>query len=430
MIGSLYLAVAIWGALFTATALAAPFRRWLFQGPGFFASWLTAELAGQHLAWQIAATLAFSWAGAFAGPLGLAGLAVSALSWIGLVRLLYEGRRTRIDVEEALIRGLGANHAESIPEDRRKALSEGRGVLTWILPFWRGDRRVDVTRDIVYAEHGGARLKLDVYARKDRPQNAPALLFLHGGGWVIGRKEDHGQTLLTRLAAHGWVCVTANYRLAPRATFPEPMVDVKAAIKWVREQGHTFGATSGFLAISGGSAGGHLAALAAVTPNEPSLQPGFEDADTHVDACVPFYAVYDFTDPHGVWRTSLLFPLLEKWLIKRSRSEAPEVFRAASPVQHVGAGSPPFFVLHGTRDTLVPVAEARAFVEALRARSRSAVVYAELRGGEHAFEVFHSVRSHHAVRAAEVFLEWVFARWQRGSAARAEQSPAARKTPN
>ncbi len=101
--------------------------------------------------------------------------------------------------------------------------------------------------------------------------------------------------------SRGWVCVAINYRLAPRDPFPAHIVDVKKAIAWIRENIAAYGGNPDYIAITGGSAGGHLAALAALTANDAAYQPGFEDADTTVQAAVPHYGVYDFA---GVDRTA------------------------------------------------------------------------------------------------------------------------------
>jgi acetyl esterase/lipase len=223
---------------------------------------------------------------------------------------------------------------------------------------------------------------------------------------MIGSKDEQGKPLAYRLAAHGWVVVSANYRLSPRFAWPAHIVDVKAALKWIREHGAEYGMDPSFIAVTGGSAGGHLSALAALTPNDPDFQPGFEGADTTVQACVPFYGVYDFTDRRGIWKRTLLRQMLERRIVQQRRSEAPDVFEKASPMSRITEDAPPFFVVHGTRDTLVPLAEARLFVELLRARSRSPVLYAELPGAQHAFEVFPSRRTGHALVGVERFLSW------------------------
>jgi len=233
-------------------------------------------------------------------------------------------------------------------------------------------------------------------------------VYIHGGAWVIGDKREQGLPLLHELARRGWVTVTINYRLSPRATWPDHIVDCKRALAWVRQHIAEYGGDPGFVAVSGGSAGGHLASLAALTNGDPAFQPGFEDDDASVDACVPFYGVYDMTAGRGTsgYDEGLLV-LLERRVFKRRLADDPSVFEAASPVCRVHAGAPPFFVIHGTNDTLVPVGEARAFVTALRSVSKAPVLYAELPYTQHAFDVLPSVRSAHAVAAVVRFLEGV-----------------------
>ena len=141
------------------------------------------------------------------------------------------------------------------------------------------------------------------------------------------------------------------------------------------------------MAVSGGSAGGHLCALLALSDGDPAFQPGFEDADTSVQACVPFYGVMDLTsspDGSAIFGPGLL-KMLEKRVMKTTESDHPELFRAASPTYRVREDAPPFFVLQGVNDTLVPVESARTFVERLRAVSSQPVAYAELPLAQHAF---------------------------------------------
>ena len=202
--------------------------------------------------------------------------------------------------------------------------------------------------------------------------------------------------------------MTINYRLSPKATWPDHIVDCKRALSWVRDHIAEYGGDPGFIAVSGGSAGGHLSALLALTSGDPDFQPGFEEADASVDACVPFYGVYDMTAGRGTSHYDEgLLTLLERRVFKRKVADDPAVFEAASPLCRVNADAPPFFVVHGTNDTLVPVAEARGFVAALRAVSKSPVFYAELPYTQHAFDVLPSVRSAHAVAAVVRFLEGV-----------------------
>jgi acetyl esterase/lipase len=286
------------------------------------------------------------------------------------------------------------------------------------------DPRVERVPNIVFARNGGKDLRLDVYRRRDRPRGRPALLYIHGGAWIAGHKNFQGLPLINRLAAHGWTCFTSNYRLSPAATFPDHIVDVKAALRWIREHGAEHGADPDLVVIAGGSAGGHLAALAALTPDEPGWQPGFEDLELRVAACVPLYGVYDFTDRRGHWRNSIMVPMLERAIMKKRLAQAFDDFDRASPMSRVRADAPPFFILHGTHDVLVPIEDARHFAQLLRARSAAPVVYAELPGAQHAFEIFPSERTLHAVRGIEAFLAWVVSR--RRAEARQPASAAAR----
>jgi acetyl esterase/lipase len=205
------------------------------------------------------------------------------------------------------------------------------------------------------------------------------------------------------------VCVAANYRLTPRATFPDHLVDCKLALAWIREHIAEYGGNPELVVVTGGSAGGHLASLVALTANDPRYQPGFESADTSVMACVSFYGVYDLVDTFEAVR----FPRrgadwFEKKLMGATLRENRGAYAQGSPMSHVGADAPPFFIVHGQADNLVPVAQARRFAEALRASSRQPVVYAELAGASHAFEVFHSVRTGHVVNGVDRFLAWLY----------------------
>jgi acetyl esterase/lipase len=212
------------------------------------------------------------------------------------------------------------------------------------------------------------------------------------------------------LAQRGWLCVACNYRLSPKDAFPAHIVDVKRAIAWIREHAGEYSANTDFIAITGGSAGGHLSSLAALTPNKADWQPGFEEADTSIAAAVPFYGVYDLLDRENIRTGTSMEPILEKYVMQCPVAENREFWADASPVDHVSESAPPTFVLQGLHDSLVWVEEARSFVNKLRGVSEQVVAYGELPGAQHAFEVFHSVRTDHAVNAVTDFLEWCYAR--------------------
>ena len=379
--------------------------------PAFVAGWLTGELAPHVLALTAADTgahLALTRRGGRGGSRRSgAGLALAAANAAGLAFLIDQSRRVQKNAEDALAEAIGADYV-----DQLDAMPTPADLATpWrqlVNPFRRRDDAVVVDRNIAYDPRHGKRGLLDVYRPAGRQlDGAPVLLQVHGGGWTFGSKDEQGIPLMQHLAAKGWVCVAINYRLAPRDPFPAQVVDVKRAIAWIREHIAEHGGDPSYLAITGGSAGGHLAALTALTPNDPAWQPGFEEVDTSVQVAVPHYGVYDFAGSTGVHNMELMRDrYLAPRIVQRLWSEDPEVFEAASPILRVTPDAPDFFVLHGTRDTLVPVEQARLFVERLRSVSKRSVVYAELPGAQHAFDIFPSIRSAHIVRAIDRYLHW------------------------
>jgi len=388
-----FLAVSAIGAVFTANAFV-PVRRVpaLFM-PSFFGSWLTAELAIHHVFWQSIATLAFVELGALAAWPGWAGLIITFGSWLGLLVLFADGNRARKTFDAAL---------EGLEAVRDKKRVPRRHV---ILPFYKRRRGVKVTRDIVYRRVAGTVLKLDVVAPAEDGAKRPAIMQIHGGSWVMGDKREQGWPLMSHLAANGWVCFNLNYRLSPGATFPDHLIDLKAGLAWIRDHAENFRIDPNFIAVTGGSAGGHLAALMALTANDPDYQPGFGEADTSLQAAVPIYGVYDFTSRLGTNRLPFWYRRLEAQIMKAFRDEEPEKFRRASPIEQIHPDAPPFFVIHGDRDTLAPVEEARYFADQLRETSKAPVVYAELGGAQHAFDLFCSPRTSHMLVAVLQFLE-------------------------
>lgn len=412
MVPWVFLAVSLWGALFTWVAIRPPQRpRWA-NVVVFFAGWLTGELAIHHIAWQALATLAFVWAGALSAWPGWLGLGITLASWAGLLRSLRTAHATPVLVERSLALALGPDHAERVhPEVAKRHAAPPPPRVRRANPFAFRDPEVRVIRDVAYAPEHGRRGLLDVYAPKSDVHDAPVLLQIHGGGWMIGRKEQQAQPLLLHLARRGWVCVAANYRLSPKATFPDHIVDCKRALRWVREHVAEYGGDPGFVAATGGSAGGHLSSLLALTPGDPSYQPGFESADTRVEACVPFYGVYDFTNAYATQPDDGIIRVLERFIMKRPFAAHRGDYEKASPMHRIHADAPPFFVIHGTHDSLAPVAEARLFVDLLRKTSRQTVGYLELPEAQHAFEVFHSPRTSFVLGAVDRFLASVYTQY-------------------
>lgn len=373
------------GALFTMNGL----RRRSLWLPALIAG----ELAIHHILWQAAVTALFIWAGALQHPLGWAALVLTGLSWVGLLVMAFRAERAK-PVLRAALSGMGRG-IEPGPAPTIGDLIRARARLP---------HGVEVVADVSYGPE--PENLLDLHLPEERTGGHPVLLQIHGGGWRRGNKEREARPLVFSMAKNGWVCVSIAYRLSPAATFPDHLIDVKRAIAWVRENIGSFGGDPSFIAVTGGSAGGHLAAMAALTPNEPDYQPGFAQADTTVQACVPLYGIHDLLDRN---RNRYPWPFVEAIVMKVSPADDPAAWDRASPLTRVGPEAPPFFVLHGSHDYLVPPAESRQFVAALEGVSGRPVLYAELPGATHGFDVLHSLRSRHVVHAVGKFLGAAYA---------------------
>lgn len=344
------------------------------------------------------------------GRLRTAAWLVSALSWLGLLGLSRAAHRADVPLTAALDAGLGADRrADSTGLWCRPSPTGATSKTPGVLRMLRIYRDYAHDADISYGPYRGANL-LDIWRRPDldRDGRAPVLLQVHGGAWITGNKRGQAHPLMSHLAELGWISVSINYRHSPRNTWPDHITDVKRAITWVKTHIAQYGGDPDFVAVTGGSAGGHLSSMAALTANDPVFQPGFEDADTRVQAAVPFYGVYDFTRTDGALHPGMM-PVLEAHVFKQRLRDSPASFQSASPVTHIAADAPPFFVLHGRNDSLIPVEQARDFVARLREVSRQPVVYAELPLAQHAFDIFGSARAAHAAVAVEQFLAEVYA---------------------
>ena len=355
--------------------------------------------------------------GCFAGwlstefpPHVVTGHALSRVSHpsIGGVGKTWAAQRADQALTAALEQSLGPDFRERVchPANVQSARAPRGGLLGRPGPH---RRYAGQTSDISYGPGGRDNL-LDIWRRHDLAPGwrAPVLIQVPGGAWSVGDKRVQAYTLMSHMAELGWICVSINYRKSPRCTFPAHLIDVKRAIAWVRQNIADYGGDPDFIAITGGSAGAHLASLAALTPNDPKFQPGFEHADTTVQAVAPYYGVYDFTDSDNMHE--LMLPFLEHFVLKARYADEPERFAAASPISYVHSDAPPFFVLHGEKDELIPSGQARAFSAALRAAGAPIVAHAELANAHHAFDITPTVRSRLAAAAVADFLGVVYGR--------------------
>lgn len=406
-----YFVLALLSVYCTVTAIVQARRVGWFVPVYFLSAWLCGELAMIHLLWQVGLTAVLAFFGVFESATAQTGLWLFALSWLGLIYLHLQAMETPTHLRPALREALGDNFRADIPVERQCLLKDDIHNRHWLRPFDFKRNTVREHRNISYGEVGKRNL-LDIYhPQSPREGGFPILLQVHGGAWMIGEKEQQGKPLMYHMAERGWMCVAINYRLSPTDAFPAHIIDVKKAIAWVKENAADYGGNPDYIAITGGSAGGHLSSLAALTPNLAQFQPGFEDVDTTLQAAVPFYGVYDFLDRARVRPEMSMDKFLAERVMQCSPEDDYERWDTASPISHVGDHAPPMFVIQGTHDTLVWVEEARTFVAALREVSNQPVAYGELPGAQHAYEIFHSVRVEHTINAVGQFLEWSHARW-------------------
>jgi acetyl esterase/lipase len=268
------------------------------------------------------------------------------------------------------------------------------------------------TSDIAYGP-GGRDNMLDIWRHPavKAGDRAPVLVQIPGGAWTVNGKRGQAYPLMGRMSELGWICVSIDYSKSPGKAWPTHIIDVKRALAWVRDNIAEYGGDPDFIAVTGGSAGGHLASLAALTANDERLQPGFEDADTSVQAAAPYYGVYDLTDVEKMHE--MMLPFLELFVMKARYADQPALFELASPISHVHRDAPPFFVLHGENDSVIPSVQAQAFYGALREAGAPTVCYAELPNAHHAFDMVATVRSRLAADAVADFFGVVYGRYLR-----------------
>ncbi|MFO1292198.1 MAG: alpha/beta hydrolase [Rubrivivax sp.] len=381
--------------------------------------YLAFGLSGSELS-ALLATLglmlaAGAWAlGAADDGLGRFALALHAAAIAGLLWALWRARTTFTVLDAALRQAFGADYEQRIAPARRALLRRRLAPAMWWKPFSYRRADVDWRRNIDYVAGAHKQQRLDVMVpRAPAAGPRPILLNIHGGGWIIGDKGTQAMPWLMHMASCGWLVVDADYRLSPGVRMPEHLIDVKRAIAWTRMHAADYGGDPRFIVITGGSAGGHLSALAALTPNQPQWQPGFESVDTRVQAAVPLYGKFDLLGQH---RPDPPFAdFMARKVMPGPRAEHDALWQAMDPATQMRALAPgerpPMLIVHGTHDELIPLAEARWFVGALRAASSADLLYVELPFAHHGFDVPNSLRADLTVEALQRYLELQYAQW-------------------
>ena len=295
-------------------------------------------------------------------------LAAGALALAALAVLAVRGIRARAAVGRGLD-AAGIADAGATGQLWRWALRVA------VAPVPLRPREVERISDIAYGPD--RRQRLDVYRRRDRPQGGPVLLYLHGGGYFSGDKHREARALLHRLAARGWLCVSATYRLRPAAGFEEHLEDAEAALAWSHRHTAEYGADPSTLVMAGSSAGAHLTALVALRP--PSAVGA--DQAPRVKAAVGLYGYYG-----------------------RYYGRGPDEASPSTPMALDARDAPPFYLVHGDLDVQVSVTGARGLAAKLREESSSPVVLVELPAGQHGFDLWQSWRTTAVLDGLERFL--------------------------
>ncbi len=372
MIAGLFFTWFLAAALWTVNAL----RRPVEPGEGLAPMWLPGMLISELAPVYFVARPLIAWAFLAAGGgetfVGKAGFVLFLLSEVGLIPLMARTVRSARETGHSpsplslpVVRIRMPDSVEKTPE----------------VPYWDG-------------------YTLDVY-RTPESDAAPCLLYLHPGSWMRGRPGRQARPMFYELVRAGWIVLDLRYPLSPGATFPEHLVGVKRAIAWAKGEGAALGIDPSRVAVSGASSGAHLAALAALTANRSDLQPGFEEADTYLIGCVPFYGIYDLLVRNP---TRYDWPFIARFVLKAKPHEAPDLYRLGSPVDQVHPGAPPFLVVHGEFDSVVLATESLHFVNALESTG-SDVKHHIVAGAQHGFDAIASLRTRAVGRMCAVWLD-------------------------
>ncbi|WP_158613023.1 alpha/beta hydrolase [Nocardiopsis sp. Huas11] len=248
--------------------------------------------------------------------------------------------------------------------------------------------RITVDTDLVYARRDTGDLLLDLYRPPATERPVPVVLWVHGGGWYAGDRTQ-APNLERRVRATGYAFASVDYRLSDQALFPAPLHDVRAAIRFLRAHAHEYGLDPRAIGVWGGSAGGHLAALAGLTGHIGALADEVDaEGDASVQAVVASYPPVDLAvvvaEAQAGRPGADAASSPEGRLLGGAPAEAVDAARYACPLTWVHAGAPPFQLSHGTADRLVSHTQSALLHDALTAAGASSELYL-LDGYQHGF---------------------------------------------
>ena len=202
--------------------------------------------------------------------------------------------------------------------------------------------------------------RADLYRPRILLKPSPAVLVIHGGGWVAGRKDSPREAALSNtLALHGFTVMSINYKLGTAdgsdRCWPQNLHDCKTAVRWLRAHSKPLNIDPNNIGVIGLSSGGHLACLTGFTQTADGLEPDgpHEDESSDVKCVVNFYGPIDTSKHEDIG------------VLGKTRQESPWMYRQFSPLSHLDKNDPPVLIFHGTRDEVVEVQHARTLAEAL-----------------------------------------------------------------
>lgn len=348
--------------------------------PAFYVSVVINEIP--HLAallLVLSTVLALS-EGDLQGTSGIVLLIIAALELVGLLELTRRSIRAH-----AVVTAVAADHGAQIG---------GGGVRLWLRPlvFPVPLRPGSVRRigGLSYGEH--PKQRLDVYRHRNSEFTGPVLVYFHGGAYSSGTKRNEGRVLLHRLAAQGWTCISANYRLRPEAGFDDHLADARSVLQWAHDNASVHGGDVSRIVMAGSSAGAHMTALTVLTPPNPRPSPSPSRANSR-----PETADAEVVPP--IAAAVCLYPWIGRYFGRGEDEPIPSTPLALDP-----SAAPPMFIAHGNHDSWVPVEEARELHEHVRARSANTTWYVELPGAQHSFDALFSWRNASIVEGIVAFL--------------------------
>src|ERR1017187_7647614 len=391
------LAFSAW-LLFSSSTALRPGRKGIFADFAYPVGWAAGELPAQAIVLEAALLgLLWWWGWPRTRSLSVVIMALAILVVLENVVLVLIAFYSRLTVRRAM--STSPRRPLEIPRPRDDLFGAWWRTALQI-PFH--PRHMQIIRNVAYGPE--PRNRLDIWRLSTTPANAPVVFYIHGGAWTFGDKREQGRPMLHEFVERGWIAVVCNYRLAPRHPWPAQMLDVTRTLAWIKKNIANHGGDPDRIVVSGGSAGGQLASLLALSANDPTWRPSDLDdvTDWSVRGCMSFYGVLEMTGDetqwHGLGKGLLI--LLEGRVVQVQFAQNQDLYRAMSPLEKIDVESPPFLVLQGGNDTLVDVNVARGFVEKFRDAALAPIYYIELPFTQHAFDVPARPRPHAPTRAA------------------------------